>query len=245
MPGIWESKLAEFDERPDSLENMNRAERAFSLDVALPRNVPSDYPVSVQTLRAVNGRENLLYIPKDYLSELPTPLMVLFHGAKGEPGEWVELFRHIADSKSIILLMPSSSGSTWDLMPEEKSQDVLGLEILLKDAFDRYAIDASHVAVGGFSDGASYALAIGLMNPEIFTDVIALSPGSLTVPLKQSGPKVFIAHGTHDEVLPVSASRQIRSRLMSASYAVDYTEFESGHRVPLAIAHSAVESFLR
>lgn len=200
--------------------------------------------LGIQTLRIGNGRESLLYIQKSYRSELKSPLMVLFHGAKGAPCEWVELFRHIADSVNIILLAPSSSGLTWDLMPEARNPDIQGLEILMNEVLGRYSIDASHVAVGGFSDGASYALAIGFVNPGVFTHVIVLSPGSLTVPL---GPKIkiFIAHGTLDMVLPIAASRRIYSRLMSAGYSVEYTKFESGHRVPLAIARSAVDVFLR
>lgn len=232
---------------PATMEDMNSAEEAFSLCVVPPRTVLCDSrgSLGIQTLRIGNGRESLLYIPKNYRSELPSPLMVLFHGAKGAPCEWVELFRHIADSVNIILLAPSSSGLTWDLMPEAKSPDVQGLEILMNEVLGRYSIDASHVAVGGFSDGASYALAIGLVNPGVFTHVIALSPGSLTVPLGQSGIKVFMAHGTQDTVLPIAASRRIYSRLMSAGYTVKYTKFESGHRVPLAIARSAVDVFLR
>jgi len=228
-------------------KEMNIFDRAFSLCVSPPNALQHSHagPVDVQILRTVNGRECQFFIPKKHRSDTPSPLMVMFHGAKGEACEWIELLRHIAESANILLLAPSSSGMTWDLMPAGKSQDVQLLEYLLNEVFDGYSIDASHVAVGGFSDGASYALAIGLTNPEIFTHVIALSPGSLTVPLRQSGAKVFIAHGTRDEVLPVSASRQIHSRLVSAGYAVDYTEFDSGHRVPLAIAHSAVELFLQ
>lgn len=228
-------------------KEMNILFRAFSLRVSPPKAVQHSHagPAGVQILRTVNGRECQLLIPKIYRSDTPSPLMVLFHGAKGDACEWIELLRHIAESSNILLLVPSSSEMTWDLMPAGKSQDVQLLEYLLNEVLGEYSIDTSHVTVGGFSDGASYALAIGLTNPEIFTHVIALSPGSLTVPLRQSGTKVFIAHGTRDEVLPVSASRQIHSRLVSAGYAVDYTEFESGHRVPLAIAHSAVELFLQ
>lgn len=39
------------------------------------------------------------------------------------------------------------------------------------------AIDPAHVAIGGFSDGASCALSLGLVNGDLFTHVMAFSPG--------------------------------------------------------------------
>lgn len=94
---------------PATIEDRNSAEEAFSLCVMPPRIVRyhSSGSPGVQTLGIGNERESLLYIPKNYRSELPSPLMVLLHGAKGAHYEWVELFRHIADSMNIIFLAPS------------------------------------------------------------------------------------------------------------------------------------------
>jgi phospholipase/carboxylesterase len=59
------------------------------------------------------------------------------------------------------------------------------------------------LAVEGFSDGASYALSIGLTNGDLFTHVVAFSPGFASPVAYTGKPPVFVSHGTHDEVLPI------------------------------------------
>jgi len=51
------------------------------------------------------------------------------------------------------------------------------------------------VAIQGFSDGASYALSLGLTNGDLFTHVIAFSPG-FAAPAEQRGrPRIYVSHG--------------------------------------------------
>jgi phospholipase/carboxylesterase len=65
------------------------------------------------------------------------------------------------------------------------------------------AVDAGRLAVEGFSDGASYALSIGLTNGDLLTHVVAFSPGFASPVAYTGKPPVFVSHGTHDEVLPI------------------------------------------
>jgi predicted esterase len=101
------------------------------------------------------------------------------------------------------------------------------------------------MAIGGFSDGASYALSLGLMKGEQFSDIIAFSPG-FAAPANPSGnPRIFISHGVRDQVLPIEqSSRRIVPRLRSGGYNVEYVEFSGGHSVPEHIAAAAFEWFL-
>lgn len=77
-------------------------------------------------------------------------------------------------------------------------------------SFARYNADPAHVAVGGFSNGASYALSLGIINSTLFHYIIAFSPG-LLVPL-----------------------------FTRAGYEVRYHEFEGGHEIPEGIRKEAV-----
>ena len=43
--------------------------------------------------------------------------------------------------------------------------------------FATYPVDPTHLAISGFSDGASYALSLGLANADLFTHIVAFSPG--------------------------------------------------------------------
>jgi phospholipase/carboxylesterase len=100
--------------------------------------------------------------------------------------------------------------------------------------------------VAGFSDGASYALSIGIMNGALFSDILAFSPGFMAPTRQADAPRVFISHGIHDGVLPIDAcSRRLAPKLRDAGYDLDYREFDGGHEVPPEMVTAAVARFLR
>jgi predicted esterase len=106
------------------------------------------------------------------------------------------------------------------------------------------AVDARRLAITGFSDGASYALSLGLTNGDLFTRVIAFSPGFMTPAQRRGKPSLFVSHGTRDGVLPIErSSRRIVPQLERAGYEVRYREFEGGHVVPPGIGREAAEWF--
>jgi predicted esterase len=89
------------------------------------------------------------------------------------------------------------------------------------------------------------ALTVGLANGDLFTHILAYSPGGYIERGKQTGtPRIFISHGTRDESLPVAiCSRKIVSRLQEAGYTVVYEEFDGPHTVPPEIANQALDWF--
>ncbi|MFK7091643.1 alpha/beta hydrolase-fold protein, partial [Chromobacterium violaceum] len=135
---------------------------------------------------------------------------------------------------------------TWDVIANRSyGADVAMVDQALKHVFARYAVDSDRLAIGGFSDGASYALTLGLANGDLFTHVIAFSPGFIAPITPRGQPKVFISHGNRDEVLPVEpCSRKIVPRLRRAEYEVMYDEFDGGHAIPGEVAQFAVNWFL-
>ena len=111
--------------------------------------------------------------------------------------------------------------------------------------FQRYAVDGRRLAVGGFSDGASYALTLGLDNGDLFSHVLALSPGFAAPTSPRGAPRFFVSHGTHDTVLPIAhCSRRIVPALRNAGRTVEYHEFDGGHEIPERIARMAVDFLL-
>ena len=87
--------------------------------------------------------------------------------------------------------------------------------------FSRYAVEPLRLAVCGSSDGASYALSLGPTNGDLFTHVIAFSPGFASTEQRSSAPDIFVSHGTEDEVLPIDdTSRRIVPRLRLEGYDV-------------------------
>jgi phospholipase/carboxylesterase len=187
-------------------------------------------------------RNALLYVPAGYTPHRAAPLAVMLHGAGGDARQGISLVREHADAAGLIVLAPQSRDETWDLIARRAySSDVVAIDKLLADVFSAYCIDPAQIACGGFSDGASYALSIGVMNGDLFTHLIAFSPGFLAPQTTQGKPRVFIAHGTHDRVLPVErCGRRVAELMRDADYDVTWREFDGPHTVPPAIAHEAI-----
>jgi phospholipase/carboxylesterase len=110
---------------------------------------------------------------------------------------------------------------------------------------DRVDADTDRLALGGVSDGASYALSVGLSNGDVFSTVLAFSPGFLAVPETVGRPRVFVSHGTADPILPIDGcSRSFVPVLRDAGYEVMFSEFEGGHTVPPEISDQGIRWWL-
>jgi predicted esterase len=107
-------------------------------------------------------------------------------------------------------------------------------------------VDPDRLAIAGFSDGATYALSVGLAQGLLFHHVLAFSPGFVIPAPRVGRPAIFISHGTADPVLPIDrCSRRIVPALRADGYPVRYHEFVGGHSVPASIATAAVATLAR
>jgi phospholipase/carboxylesterase len=158
-------------------------------------------------------------------------LLVFFHGAGGRAARSLPLVRDVAESTGCIVLLPTSAATTWDVLAGGWGPDVVRLDAALAVVFAQLPI--VDVAFGGFSDGASYALSIGLANGDLATALIAFSPGFEAAPERVGAPRVWVSHGTEDPVLPIDrCSRPLVEHLRGEGYDVHYEEFDGGHMVP-------------
>ncbi len=195
----------------------------------------------LERLEPHGGVPGLLYVPARVRPELPVPLVLVLHGAGATAQHGLELLVGPADDAGLVLLAPSSQGRTWDLVLGGYGPDVAWIDRALAEVFQRLPVDPSRLAVGGFSDGASYAISLGLTNGDLFSHVLAFSPGYAAPARRRGRPRLFLSHGTRDRVLPIDAcSRRLVPELRQAGYQVRYREFEGGHAVPAAIARDAV-----
>src|SRR5205085_12425282 len=82
------------------------------------------------------------------------------------------------------------------------------LDAALAALFARVPVDPGRTVLLGHSDGASYALSLGISNPQLFRAIVALSPGmAWRPPTVDPTQRVFIAHGMRDTVLPFKNTR--------------------------------------
>ena len=101
-------------------------------------------------------------------------------------------------------------------------------------------IAALKIVLAGFSQGGAIALHTGLRYPETLAGVMALST---YLPLAESFVQeatpanaktpVFMAHGTHDPVVPYAMGNSSREQLQQAGYALVWHEYPMQHSVCL------------
>ena len=241
--GVERAPVSPHDETRDAVDRKAREGRL----AARPGDRrPGSERVGMRELDVRDGADGLLHVPAGYSPARPAPLVVLLHGAGSDARSGLAPLRELADEADLLLLAPKARGRTWDVIRNRFGADVASIDALLEHAFERFAVDRSRVALGGFSDGASYALSLGLSNGDLFTHLIAFSPGFIAPgPAERGRPAIYVSHGIEDRVLPIErSSRAIVPVLRREGYDVHYREFQGGHTVPPAVARAAV-SWLR
>ena len=203
---------------------------------ALP-SAPGAHPLGLGA-----ARDGLLYLPRGHRPELPAPLVLMLHGAGGDARHGLAPLLPLADAVGLILLAPDARRETWDVIRGGYGPDVAFIDRALAATFARHAVDPARVIAAGFSDGASYAVSIGLANGDLFTHVVAFSPGFAAAGGRRGAPGLFVSHGTRDDVLPIDVcSRRIVPILRRDGYDVRYREFDGPHAVPPEVAREALD----
>jgi phospholipase/carboxylesterase len=178
-----------------------------------------------------NDRDAILWLPQS--TEKALPLFVMLHGATQSAED---MFWYLGDAPKeigVAVLAPNSRDTTWDAIRGSFGTDVEFLNRALERVFETVAIDPARVSIGGFSDGASYGISLGLINGDLFSSVVAFSPGFVIDGTPHSKPRIFISHGTNDRILPIDrCGRRIASGLKALGYDVTFREFDGDHEIP-------------
>jgi predicted esterase len=215
-------------------ENSHHGRLAFRPQPPVARSAQA----GLRTLDGSAGTQlGLIYVPPA-LDDKPLRLVLLLHGAGGSAWQGLELMLPVADRYGLLLLAPKSRLSTWDVLVRGYGPDVRRIDRLLAEVSAAHPID--RLTVGGFSDGASYALSLGVANGDLFDSVVAFSPGCAVPMVRHGTPRLFVSHGIQDTVLPIDrCSRQLVTSLEQAGYSVTYLEFDGAHTVPVEIMERA------
>jgi predicted esterase len=80
-----------------------------------------------------------------------------------------------------------------------------------------------------------------LINGDLFSRVVAFSPGFVVDGRPHGTPRFFISHGEADPILPIDrCGRRIVSELRKRGYDVTFREFDGGHEIPGDIARDGM-----
>jgi phospholipase/carboxylesterase len=99
-------------------------------------------------------------------------------------------------------------------------------------------VSAQRIVLAGFSQGGAIALQTGLRHPERLAGIMALStwlPLAATLEFERHvmnrDVPIFMAHGTHDEMIGLARAQQSRARLEALGYAPEWHEYPMAHAV--------------
>ena len=181
-------------------------------------------------------RDAILHLPNNP-DQKPLPLLLMLHGATQNPEDMFWYLDPHHENAGVAVLAPSSRDTTWDAIGGSFGPDIDFLNRSLQRVFETTAIDPARVSLGGFSDGASYAISLGLINGDLFNKVAAFSPGFIVDGWPNGSPRFFISHGRRDHILPIDrCGRYIANRLRTEGYAVTFREFDGDHEIPAEVA---------
>jgi phospholipase/carboxylesterase len=213
---------------------------------ARPRAVGQQCRGGLRALGLDASRDAVLYVPAAVAeANRAAPLLVVLHGAGGSGERIVQRLGPFADAHGVILLAPSSRNVTWNSIRGQHGDDIGFMDRALNTVFGECVIEPSRIGVAGFSDGASYALTVGVANGDLFKEVMAFSPCILDEVVPHGRPRFFLSHGRQDDILPIAdCGRPLAARLRASGYRVRFEEFDGRHEIPPAIAEEAFRWFV-
>ena len=204
------------------------------------------------------GKSAFAYRPTGLTGAAPG-LLLLFHGAGGDARRFVERFTGEADRRRLILLSIQSIDNTWDLVLRNSRDrwsigraspvhatgaDGRRVNAALRQLFAQIAIDPKRVVAAGFSDGASYALSLGLDNDQLFSGIVALAPGFVAEGTATTRQRIAIAHGRSDRILSYANAERIASDLRNRGMPVIFIPFDGDHMVESGSLAAALDFVL-
>jgi len=204
-----------------------------------------DIPLGKSRLGIADGeRDGTVYVPQSYKKGVPMPIVMMLHGFRST-AEAVRFAFPLAEEFGVIVLAPESRDMTWGTEIPGFDTDSKYMGMAFRWVSDVLTIDRSRMAIGGVSDGANYALNMGLAYGDTFNHMMIFSAGTLAPFRRQGKPKIFLAHGTHDEQMPIDRTgRKFAAQLKDEGYPITYREYEGGHGAPAPVVREAFDWFV-
>ena len=196
--------------------------------------------------------EHLIQRPKNAGSG-KAPLILLLHGYGSNEEDLFSFAPELPDHYFVVSakaprsMQPSGNAwytIHWDATDGKWSDDEEAIESreliskFIDEVITTYDVDPANVTLLGFSQGCILSYAVALTYPEKVKNIIGLSGyvnPDITAPQSDLDAykhlSVFSSHGSVDQVIPVSAARQIPAYLNNLGVSVKLNEYPVGHGV--------------
>ncbi|HUV26567.1 MAG TPA: dienelactone hydrolase family protein [Anaerolineales bacterium] len=189
------------------------------------------------------------WVVRQRIPEVPGPhrLILLLHGWTGDENSmWIFTPRL---PRNYLILSPRGitrtllGGFGWENTgvtgwpSAQDFQDAIGSLFELVASFKYPELRSDQFDVVGFSQGAAFAYTMILQYPERINQLAGLSgflPKGLDKEIignRLKNKKIFVSHGSADEIVPVDQARIVVRELKSAGSEVIYCEEDVGHKL--------------
>lgn len=200
---------------------------------------------------------SLHYIFKEpKIKSAKPPVIILMHGVGSNEKDLFSFANQLPDSFLVISLRaPITLGKdsyAWYHLsfengkpisnPVETETSRLMIIDFINNLKNKHAFNEKRVYLCGFSQGSIMAYSVGLTVPEKIKG-IAIMSGRLLEEVKPmiaskdklKNLKVFISHGTNDNVLSISNAREANSYLKQVGINATYKEYSEPHAISNAM----------
>ncbi len=188
--------------------------------------------------------------PPQIAQDTPAPVLLLLHGFGSNEHDLMGLSPYLDERFHMVsarAIYDLGFGYAWyylygvpGSLQHDDASRARSLEVLtqfIEELPARMGIEASSIYLLGFSQGAVMSLNVALTAPHLVSGVIAISGWLDKQITEQIEPQTLkdqnflVMHGTMDDLIPVSGSRQIRDYLQPTLARLAYYEYPIGHSI--------------
>lgn len=196
---------------------------------SLPRGTKQKTGEQVHLPITVEGEEMYyaLYVPKSYDPQRAYPLVLCLHGMGFTGDSYLERWTKRLGEKFLLACPTVAMGQWWTPLGE-----ALVLAVL-QEVVSQYHIDSNRIMLTGMSNGGIGAYLIGMHHADRFAAVSPMAGGipneifPLLANFQQTG--VYIIHGSKDQIMPVTLSREVNAYFGKIGFSVIYREHDKTH----------------
>ncbi|MEE2674641.1 MAG: hypothetical protein VX466_12650 [Myxococcota bacterium] len=185
----------------------------------------------------------ILLTPDEIDPDRRYPLFTVLHGAGRQDEMLAKGYGGEPEKRQAFFLIPRSVEPTWDLIASSERADLDFLEYAYDLVYRRYPIDPLQQALIGYSDGASYALSVGLCNAAMYSALMVWAAGFLVLDpptaerfregVPEPRPRIYLEYGTHDELFDFqTVALPMRDNLEKSGFDVTFSVDEGGRHWP-------------
>lgn len=190
------------------------------------------------------------------------PVVILLHGYGSDEEDLFSLAQYFPDRFLVISLrapirLPQGGFAWYNLdystgkinyQLKEHNNAVQQVLEFIHQFSKQQRFDQSQIYLCGFSQGGIISYSLALQNPGSFKGIAVMSgrlveeiKSNITPSAKLNKLKIFISHGTKDDVLPVQGARDARDYLKKIGLSASYHEYAAHHEINEAMLNDLLK----